>query len=247
MTIKIIETPPMQNTDHSVLIIIPAYNEEETIASVLEDIADHMETASVVVVDDGSQDATPLIARKMGAVVLQHPFNMGVGAAMQTGFKYALQNGYTICVQVDADGQHPASEIPKLLEPIKRGEANVVVGSRFLEPSDYRPSIARGMGIGLFSRVVSAILDTRITDATSGFRAVDLNAIRFLKDVYPDDYPEVEALVLLHKGGFDIMEVPVKMRSRQGGKSSITATRSLYYLIKVLLAIMVDTMKKIER
>ncbi len=237
----------MEQTDHRVLIIIPAYNEEETIADVLKDIEAHMKEASVVVVDDGSKDSTALIARKMGVTVLEHPFNMGVGAAVQTGFKYALEYGYHICVQVDADGQHPASEIPKLLEPIRKEEANVVVGSRFLEPSDYRPSLARGMGIGLFSRVVSAILGTRITDATSGFRATDLKAMKFLKDVYPDDYPEVEALVLLHKGGFGIMEVPVKMRLRQGGKSSITAARSVYYLVKVLLAIMVDIMKKIER
>ncbi len=237
----------MEQTDHRVLIIIPAYNEEETIADVLKDIEAHMKGASVVVVDDGSKDSTAFIARKMGVTVLEHPFNMGVGAAVQTGFKYALEYGYNICVQVDADGQHPASEIPKLLEPIRREEANVVVGSRFLEPSDYRPSLARGMGIGLFSRVVSTILGTRITDATSGFRATDLKAMKFLKDVYPDDYPEVEALVLLHKGGFGIMEVPVKMRLRQGGKSSITAARSVYYLVKVLLAIMVDIMKKIER
>ncbi len=237
----------MENEDHRVLIIIPAYNEEETIAAVLDDIGLHTRDASVVVVDDGSKDATPLIAKSMGATVLEHPFNMGVGAAVQTGFKYALECGYNICIQVDADGQHPAEEIEKLLEPIRRGKANVVVGSRFLEPSGYRPSIARGMGIGLFSRVVSAIAGTRITDATSGFRATDLKAMKFLKDVYPEDYPEVEALVLLHKGGFDIMEVPVSMRTRQGGRSSITTGRSVYYLIKVLLAIMVDIVKKIER
>lgn len=230
--------------DPKILIIIPAFNEQASIQGVLSAVKKHLPGADIVVVNDGSADSTALIAQKEGVVVLNHPYNMGIGATMQTGYKYASRKGYGIAVQVDADGQHPADQIEKLIEPVAKGRADLVVGSRFLGAGDYKPSLARGAGISIFSNVVSAIIRERVTDTTSGFRAAGRRCIDFFADHYPDDYPEVEALVLLHKKGFSIMEVPVRMSEREGGRSSITPIRSVYYMIKVLLAIFVDLLKK---
>lgn len=231
--------------DPKILIIIPAFNEQASIQGVLSAVKKHLPGADIVVVNDGSADATALIAEKEGVVVLNHPYNMGIGATMQTGYKYASRKGYEIAVQVDADGQHPADQIEKLIEPVAKGRADLVVGSRFLGAGDYKPSLARGAGISIFSNVVSAIIRERVTDTTSGFRAAGRRCIDFFAGHYPDDYPEVEALVLLHKKGFSIMEVPVRMSEREGGRSSITPIRSVYYMVKVLLAIFVDLLKKV--
>ncbi len=236
----------MERKTPRVLVIIPAYNEEETIAGVIEDVRREMPRAGIVVVNDGSTDRTPRVVRQTGVELLEHPYNMGIGAAMQTGYKYAISRGFDIAVQVDADGQHRAGEIKRLIEPILDRNADVVVGSRFLGLGDYRPSFARGVAITIFSRIVSSILGARITDPSSGFRAAGRRAVWYLSRCYPDDYPEVEALVLLHKKGFAIMEVPVKMAERKGGRSSITAGRGVYYMVKVLLAIFVDLLKRVD-
>ncbi|MBI5809797.1 MAG: glycosyltransferase family 2 protein [Deltaproteobacteria bacterium] len=171
---------------------------------------------------------------------------MGIGATMQTGYKYARMKGYDIAVQVDGDGQHPASQIKHLLDPLMQGKAHLIVGSRFLGKGEYRPSIARSAGMAFFSRLVSAIIRERVTDTTSGFRAANHECIEFFSRRYPDDYPEVESLVLLHKKGFSIMEVPVEMSERAAGSSSITPIRSVYYMVKVFLAIAVDLLKKVD-
>ncbi|MBI5467934.1 MAG: glycosyltransferase family 2 protein [Deltaproteobacteria bacterium] len=231
--------------DPKILIIIPAFNEQASIQGVLSAVKKHLPVADIVVVNDGSADSTALIAEKEGVVVLNHPYNMGIGATMQTGYKYASRKGYEIAVQVDADGQHPADQIEKLIEPVVKGRADLVVGSRFLGAGEYKPSLARSAGISIFSNVVSAIIRERVTDTTSGFRAAGRRCIDFFAGHYPDDYPEVEALVLLHKKGFSIMEVPVRMSEREGGRSSITPIRSVYYMVKVLLAIFVDLLKKV--
>lgn len=236
----------MKSLKPKILVIIPAFNEEASIASVLKDLRKYVPEADIVVVNDGSRDRTAHIASEFGVTVVDHPFNMGIGATMQTGYKYARQNGFDITVQVDADGQHPADQIPALIKPIIDGRADIVVGSRFLGSGDYKPSLARSAGMAIFSRVVSSIIKVKMTDTTSGFRASGRECIDFFTRRYPDDYPEVEALVLLHKKGFSIMEVPVKMYERAGGKSSITPVRSIYYMIKVLLAIFVDLLKKID-
>lgn len=227
------------------LIIIPAFNEEASIRNVLRSVKEHLPEAGIVVINDGSVDSTAEIAEKEGVVVLNHPYNMGIGATMQTGYKYASRRGYEIAVQVDADGQHPADQIEKLVLPVAQGKADLVVGSRFLGAGDYRPSMARSAGMSIFSNVVSAIIRERVTDTTSGFRAAGKRCIDFFAGHYPDDYPEVEALVLLHKKGFSIMEIPVRMSERGGGRSSITPIRSVYYMVKVLLAIFVDLLKKV--
>jgi hypothetical protein len=240
----------MSEAKTKILIIIPAFNEEETIGGVIADLREHVPEADILVVNDGSSDSTERVAEHSapgsGAVitVLSHPFNMGIGATMQTGYKYARRKGYEVAVQVDADGQHPPDQIKHLLVPVMDGRADLVVGSRFLGKGGYTPSLARGAGIAFFSRLISLILRERITDPTSGFRAASRRCIEYFSSHYPDDYPEAEALVLLHKKRFSIMEVPVKMEERGGGRSSITPGRSVYYMVKVFLAILVDMLKR---
>jgi glycosyltransferase involved in cell wall biosynthesis len=227
-----------------ILIIIPAYNEEESLPDVLQDLQSYVPDADILVVDDGSRDRTAALARQAGVKVACLPYNLGIGGAMQTGFQYAQNNDYEIAIQFDGDGQHMASEIGELLDPLRKGRADIVVGSRFLKRGDYRPSFFRKLGIWVFSTVLSAILGIQVTDTTSGFRVANRRVIDFFARTYPEDYPEVESLVLLHRAGMTIAEVPVRMRDRTGGQSSITPIRSAYYMIKVLLAVFIDLMKK---
>src|SRR3990172_7259894 len=230
---------------HSILIIIPAFNEEASIANVIASVRRCVPGTDIVVINDGSTDRTRSIAEGLGVVVLNHIYNLGIGATMQTGYKYAVAGGYDLSVQFDGDGQHPAEQIKDIIRPVLDGKADLVVGSRFLGEGNYRPSIARGAGMAFFSRLVSAILKERLTDTTSGFRAAGRECINYFSSRYPDDYPEVEALVLLHKISFIIMEVPVTMTERAGGRSSITPLRSVYYILKVFLAILVDLIKRV--
>ncbi len=227
-----------------VLIIVPAYNEEKSLPGVVRDLEKHAAYADVLVVDDGSRDATARIAGELGVTVLRLPFNLGIGGAMQAGYLYADRRGYEVAVQFDGDGQHLASEIDALLGPIREGTADLAVGTRFLNQGGYRAPLFRRMGIGVFSLVLSAILGMRMTDTTSGFRAANRKVIDFFSRGYPDDYPEVESLVLVHKRRLRIAEVPAQMRQRVTGKSSITPLRSVYYMVKVLLAVLVDLLKK---
>ncbi len=241
----------MGASDNRVLIIIPAYNEQDSIGGVIEDVKGHMPEADIVVVNDGSTDDTSNVVRQKavqhrGVILIDLPYNLGIGATVQTGYRYAVLHGYKVAVQVDGDGQHPAREIRKLIEPVLAGKTDLAVGSRFLGEGDYTPSVFRGSGIKIFASIVSSIVGSRVTDPTSGFRATGLRALKFLEEIYPEDYPEVEALVLLHKGGFVMMEVPVTMAVRQGGRSSITPGRSVYYMVKVMLAIFVDLLKKVD-
>jgi glycosyltransferase involved in cell wall biosynthesis len=229
-----------------ILIIVPAYNEEASLPGVIRDLREHIPSADVLVVNDGSRDATVLVSRKLGVIVLDLPFNLGIGGAMQTGYLYAERNGYDIAVQFDGDGQHLASEIQKLLEPLEANLADLVVGSRFMTIGGYKAPVFRKLGIRIFSFVLSRILGTDVTDSTSGFRAVNRRAIEFFGHTYPDDYPEVESLVLLHKINLRMAEVAVTMRERTGGRSSITPIRSVYYMTKVLMAIFIDLMKKVR-
>jgi hypothetical protein len=236
----------MEQADKGILIIIPAYNEEDTVADVISEIATEQPAIDILVVNDGSSDRTSRVVRQAGVRLIEHTFNMGVGAAVQTGYRYAVKHGYSVAIQVDGDGQHLASELHKIIVPVLSGKADVVVGSRFMGHGDYKGSKVRGVGIGIFAWVVSMILGHRITDPSSGFRAISRQPLFFLSETYPEDYPEVEALVLLHKKGFVIDEVPVAMSPRKGGKSSITTSRGIYYMVKVLLAIFVDLLKNIK-
>jgi len=229
------------------LIIIPTYNEELSIAGVIEDVRTTLPEADIVVIDDGSLDRTLAVARAAGVTVVSLPFNMGIGAAVQTGYVYARRNGYDIAVQFDGDGQHRADQLEKLLMPLKLGNADVVIGSRFLGKGTYVAEMHRYAGIAILSNIISLCIRHRITDPTSGFRAINADVIRFFSDYYPEDYPEPEAIVLLSKAEFRILEIPVLMRQRMIGSSSITLLRGVYYMGKVLLAILVDMLKKVSR
>jgi len=222
------------------LVIVPAFNEQGSVGGVIEEIRRADPKLEVVVVDDGSGDRTAEVARAHGAHVVSLPFNLGIGAAVQTGFLYALANGFDLAVQVDADGQHDPSELPKLFAPLEAGEADLVIGSRFAGESDFRSSFVRRLGIRLFALTVSAIARRRLTDTTSGFRAVSRRGIVLFAADYPHDYPEVEATVMVVKHRLRVREVPVRMRERAAGHSSITALRAVYYIFKVLLALFVE-------
>jgi glycosyltransferase involved in cell wall biosynthesis len=229
------------------LIIIPAFNEEKTIGGVLEEVRDHCPGFDILVINDGSTDSTAAIARSLSGVrVINLPVNLGIGGAVQTGFLYAREKGYDATVQVDADGQHKPAEVPKLIEPLERGEADAVIGSRFLEKGSYQGLASRRLGIRLFSLTNRLILGLRITDSTSGFRAYNKKAIEVLSREYPDDYPEPEAIYILQKKKMRIQEVPAEIAGRRGGKSSISFLESVYYMVKVFLAIFVLILRKHE-
>lgn len=228
-----------------ILVIIPAYNEEATIASVIGQIRAAAPESDILVVDDGSRDATCACVRETGkAILLALPFNLGIGGAMQTGYKYAARNGYDIAVQCDADGQHPAEEIQRLVARIEDGTADVIIGSRYVADSDYRPSFIRRVGKSLLSRWINLFIGGGITDTTSGFRAMNRSAIKIVAESYPEDYPEPEVLVILHKHGLKAVEIPVNMRPRQGGVSSIRPHGAAYYMLKVGLAVFIDLFRK---
>jgi hypothetical protein len=227
-----------------VLAVVPAYNEAGAVAGVVREIRALRPAVDALVVDDGSSDGTARAASGAGAAVVSLPFNLGIGGAVQTGFRYAARHGYDAVVQVDGDGQHVPAEIPALLRAMRRTGADVVIGSRFLDVRGYTTSAARRVGTRVFASVISLILRRRVTDSTSGFRAFNRAAVRFLAEQYPQDYPEPEAVVILGRNGFRLEEVPVRMREREHGRSSISALRAVYYMVKVLLAIAVDCFKE---
>jgi glycosyltransferase involved in cell wall biosynthesis len=226
------------------LAIVPAFNEEDSVGAVIDEIRVARRDFDVVVIDDGSDDRTAAVAGQHGAAVVRLPFNLGIGGAMQTGFQFARDRGYDIAVQVDADGQHDARAIETLLAPLVAGEADMVVGSRFVGERPYRIPFARRMGIAMFAAIVSLIVRQRVTDTTSGFRAANRRCILLFAADYPHDYPEVEAMVLVTRQRLRLLEVPVAMRERQTGSSSITALRSLYYMLKVTLALFVGLFRR---
>jgi glycosyltransferase involved in cell wall biosynthesis len=221
------------------MAIVPARNEEASIGAVVREILAVDPELVVVVVDDASTDRTSARAREAGARVVALPFNLGIGGAVQTGFKVARDERFDLVVRLDGDGQHIASEVPKLLTPILDGAADIVVGSRFAGGSEYRPPLARRLGIKLFAGVVSLLTRQRVTDTTSGFQACNRKAICLFAADYPHDYPEVEATVMVFKHRLRLAEVPVDMRERSAGSSSIGALASFYYAVKVLLAVLI--------
>jgi glycosyltransferase involved in cell wall biosynthesis len=211
------------------IAIVPAYNEAESLGSVLEEIRTADPELEVVVVNDGSTDATASVAAAAGVAVVTLPFNVGIGGAVQTGYQYALEQGF---------------EIGQIIGPILEGRADLVVGTRFVKGGGYRGTRLRRVGIRLFATVVSLMVRQRVSDTTSGFRAVSRKALRLFAAEYPHDYPEVESIVLLSRHGLRMLEVPVQMRVRETGNSSITALRAAYYMIKVLLALFIGLFRR---
>jgi glycosyltransferase involved in cell wall biosynthesis len=225
--------------------IVPAYNEEGAIGALLDGITAFDPGLDVVVVDDASTDATAAVAAAHGAAVVPLVFNVGIGGAVQAGYRYARDGGYDVALRLDGDGQHDPGQLGALLGPLARGEADMVVGSRFVNGSStYSPPFLRRVGIRLFARLVSLLGRQRVTDTTSGFVALDRVAIELFAREYPHDYPEVEATLVALRSGLRLAEVPVEMRERETGTSSITALRSVYYMLKVTLAILITSLRR---
>jgi glycosyltransferase involved in cell wall biosynthesis len=252
-----LETPPVAQTTPSaapegpspyagrLVVVIPAYNEGERVAKVIGDVARELPGVEVLVVDDGSRDDTALHARRAGASVLQLPLNLGYGAALQAGYKYAIRRDFELVAQIDGDGQHRAEDLPKLLEEFKQQDVDVVIGSRFLDgDGHYRPSRARKVGMALFGSVASAVTRQHVSDPTSGFQVLRIDVARFFcTSVYPADYPDADILILLHRSGFRIREVAVQMLPPPG-KSMHSGHRSLYYVYKMSLSIFVTLLRR---
>ena len=227
------------------IAIVPALNEEGAIGRVVDEIRAFDPGFEIVVVDDGSVDKTAEVARAHGAHVLRLPFNLGIGGSVQTGFRYAFENGFELAVRVDGDGQHDPAQLEAVVAPVLRGEVDIAVGSRYLERGGgYRSSVTRRLGIRLLARTVSALTGQRITDPTSGFQALNGKAIALFAADYPHDYPEVEALVLVKRHRLRLLEVPIAMRPRAAGSSSIRTLSSVYYMVKVLLALFVGAFRR---
>jgi glycosyltransferase involved in cell wall biosynthesis len=236
----------MATSSKTLLAVVPAYNESGSVARVVNSLHQSAPRFDVVVVDDGSTDDTAARAQAAGATVIRLPFNLGIGGAVQTGFIYALEHGYDYMAQVDGDGQHEAAELDRLIDAISADRSlDMVCGSRFLRPeTSYSAPISRRTGIHLFAFTLSKILGQRVTDPTSGFRLYNRSAIELFARDYPHDYPEVEAVLMLYSHRLRMAEVPVQMHLRSAGRSSITRSRSLYYMIKVSLALLLGLLRR---
>ncbi len=231
--------------DKRTLVIIPAYNEEHTIGDVVKGVKALGSGYDVIVINDNSSDKTSEKATGAGAKVLQLSCNLGIGGAVQTGYKYALAEGYDACVQVDGDGQHPTREISTLVEALFENGYDIVIGSRFVERTSYEISFMRDLGIRILSCFLRMTTGLVVKDPTSGFRAINRKALALFASQYPQDYPEPESLVFAHKKQFRVREVSIEMKNRMHGISSITPVRAAYYMGKVLLAMFIDLFKKL--
>ncbi|MBI5478564.1 MAG: glycosyltransferase family 2 protein [Deltaproteobacteria bacterium] len=225
------------------LVLIPAFNEEPRLPEVLQQVRQVAPRLDVLVVNDGSTDATSAVARAAGARVCAHPFNLGYGVALQTGYKYALRAGYRFVVQLDADGQHDPAYVAALLQAVEG--ADVVLGSRFREPGSYRPPLLRRAGMILFARVASMLMGQRITDPTSGFRVLSRRALQFCaSDSFPVDYPDADMLVAFHRAGLRVAEVPVRMHASAESGSMHGGLRPLYYVFKMGISIPLTMLRR---
>ena len=226
------------------LVFIPAWNEGESISAVIDDVREHLPGADILVVDDGSIDATASHARQAGALVASLPFNQGLGAALQTGYLHALRAGYDACAHLDADGQHPAAEVARLLEEVLADRADLVIGSRYRDPGtaqsdDYKPTISRRIGTSVFRFFLTLATRQRFTDTTSGMRAANRRVMRLFSDSYSPDFAEIESLQLAVREGLRVEEVQVRMLERAGGTSFLTPVRSAFFIFKGMIVLLV--------
>lgn len=226
------------------LVFIPAWNEQASVAEVIADVRKALPQADVLVVDDGSTDATCDRAREAGALVASLPFNQGLGAALQTGYLYALRNGYDACAHLDADGQHPAEEVARLLAEVTAGRADLVIGSRYhagavSESGDYKPTFSRRIGTSVFRFFLTLATRQRFTDTTSGMRAANRRVMALFSQHYSPDFAEIESLQLAVRQGLEVKELPVRMLERTGGTSFLTPLRSAFFIFKGLVVLLV--------
>ena len=228
-----------------VIVVIPSYCEEKTIGTVVRSIRESF-PYDILVVNDGSPDDTGEVARKAGAIVLDLPCNLGIGGAVQTSFLYAISHGYDAVVRLDGDGQHEPADITRLLEPLRNGTADAVIGSRFLGEAAYHAPLFRKLGIRFFRFLVNMFTGYKITDPTSGFFAINRRLTQFYATQYPSDYPEVDSYILMYRLKVRAIEVPVRMYEREEGKSSITPFRAIYYMVKVTLSFLINRIGRIE-
>jgi len=222
--------------NRSVLVIVPAHNEEASLPATLRELMATAPDVDVLVVDDGSTDATAAVARTAGVAIVRHPINLGVGGALQTGFRFAFERGYEVGVQLDADGQHDPRYLAELTRPVIEGTCDVAIGSRYVAKSEYRAPLARRLGMLMFSGVVRLVLHQRIADTTSGYRAYHRSVMQVCQYDFPKDFPDAPLLIALARRGFRLREIPVRMRERQAGVSFYTLGKSLYYPYKNLLS-----------
>jgi len=228
----------MNTCEHKILVIVPVYNEENSIKDVIFEIRKYLEDAEIIVIDDGSNDNTAEYASKEKTIVLSHPFNMGIGASFQSGCQFASIHGYDYIVRIDGDGQHDPSFIKDILEPLRKNEADIVIGSRFLIKAGYKSSFPRLIGIQLISFILSINRKNKVTDPTSGFCAMNKIAFNFFAKECVEDYPEPE--ILIHHNNFRMKEIPVLMKKRSYGNSSISPFDSVHYVFKVLFSLFVN-------
>ena len=227
-----------ENQDKKILIIIPAYNEERNLPKVIGTINRLTFDTDYIIINDCSKDGTIKLCVDNGYKFVSLPVNLGIGGAMQTGYMFAYNNGYDIAIQVDGDGQHDANQLNELIEPILSGKTDMVIGSRYLKKDGFQSTLMRRLGINILSLLVYFRCKVRIKDVTSGFRAVNSAIISQFARSYPTDYPEPESLSSAIKSGYRVCEVPVIMRAREFGKSSINPVKSIYYMVKVSMAIL---------
>jgi glycosyltransferase involved in cell wall biosynthesis len=227
------------------LVFIPAWNEEASLAAVVADVREHIGGADILIVDDGSTDATTARARECGVLVATLPFNQGLGAALQTGYLYALREGYDCCAHLDADGQHPAVEVARLLNEVEADRADLVIGSRYRDPDavpagdDYKPTLSRRIGTGVFRFFLTLATRQRFTDTTSGMRAANRRVMSLFSENYSPDFAEIESLQLAVREGLRVEEVPVRMLERAGGSSFLTPVRSAFFIFKGVVVLLV--------
>ncbi len=227
----------------SLLILIPAFNEQGAVGDVVREVRDAVPGVPVLVVDDCSADATAATARAAGARVLPLPYHLGLGGCVQAGYRLAFELGYEYVIRVDGDGQHDPRDIPRVFEALRSAGVEMVIGSRFIDGDGAPSSALRGLGIRFFRLVLRPILGRWVHDPTSGFVGVNRAALAVFSRSFPLEYPEIEALVVLQRKAFRFVEVPCRMRPRQAGRSSITALRSIYYIVHVLLGVFVNILK----